>query len=321
MSISILGAGAFGTAMAVTLSKGREDVMLWGRDAAALQEMEKTRENLRYLQGIDIPKTVTLIHDVKAALASDIICLSVPMQQLSNVLLACGTDLNGKTLVACCKGIDLMTSEGPTALIKKHAPTAKAAVLTGPSFAHDIAKGLPTALTLACSDPTVRQSCQDRLSTSSLRIYTSGDVIGAELGGALKNVIAIACGATIGAGYGDSARAALMTRGYAEMCRIANTLGAKESTLSGLSGFGDLSLTCMSAGSRNFSYGLALGCGCSFDPSVTVEGVATAKAVLHHPKLQGADMPITRLVHHLSTGDVNVKEAMQELMSRPQKEE
>ncbi|MEK9979427.1 MAG: NAD(P)H-dependent glycerol-3-phosphate dehydrogenase, partial [Paracoccaceae bacterium] len=146
-------------------------------------------------------------------------------------------------------------------------------------------------------------------------------VIGAELGGALKNVIAIACGATIGAGYGDSARAALMTRGYAEMCRIANTLGAKESTLSGLSGFGDLSLTCMSEGSRNFSYGLALGGGRSFDPSVTVEGVATAKAVLHHPNLQGEDMPITRLVHHLSTGDVNVKEAMQELMSRPQKEE
>ena len=147
------------------------------------------------------------------------------------------------------------------------------------------------------------------------------DVIGAELGGALKNVIAIACGAAIGAGYGDSARAALMTRGYAEICRIANVLGAKSGTLSGLSGFGDLSLTCMSEGSRNFSYGVSLGNGLGFDPSVTVEGVSTAKAILNHPSLQDKDMPITRLVHNLSSGQVPVKDAMQELMSRPQKEE
>ena len=321
MMVSILGAGAFGTAIAVTLAKRQGTVTLWGRDKVSVSDMVKTRRNDCYLRSIDIPDNIVLTHHLDKALMSNIICLSVPMQQLTNVLNACGSNLSDKILVACCKGVDLTTSEGPTALIQKYAPDAIPAVLTGPSFAHDIAKGLPTALTLACVDPNARQICQDHLSTSTLRLYSSNDVIGAELGGALKNVIAIACGATIGAGYGDSARAALMTRGYAEICRIANVLGAKGGTLSGLSGFGDLSLTCMSEGSRNFSYGVSLGNGLGFDPSVTVEGVATAKAILNHPWLQGIDMPITRVVHNLSSGQVPVKEAMQELMSRPQKEE
>ena len=321
MMVSILGAGAFGTAIAVALAKRQGIVMLWGRDEVFVSDMAINRQNDRYLKGIDIPDNIALTYNLDEALASNIICLSVPMQQLSNILHACGPNLNHKILVACCKGIDLTTSDGPTALIRKYAPDAIAAVLTGPSFAHDIAKGLPTALTLACVDPDARQICQDHLSTSTLRIYSSSDIIGAELGGALKNVIAIACGATIGAGYGDSARAALMTRGYAEMCRIASALGAKGGTMSGLSGFGDLSLTCMSEGSRNFSYGVSLGSGCSFDPSVTLEGVATAKAILNHPSLQEQDMPITRLVQRLSSGQVCVKDAMQELMSRTQKEE
>ena len=321
MRISILGAGAFGTAMAVTLAKGRGAVTLWGRDKVSVSDMVKTRQNERYLRGIEIPDTVELSGNLEKALTSTIICLSIPMQQLSDVLNACRPILSNKILVACCKGVDLKTGKGPTALIQNYAPDAVPAVLTGPSFAHDIAKGLPTALTLACIDPNARQICQDHLSTSTLRVYASSDVIGAELGGALKNVIAIACGAAIGAGYGDSARAALMTRGYAEICQIANVLGAKRGTLSGLSGFGDLSLTCMSKGSRNFSYGVSLGNGLGFDPSVTVEGVSTAKAILNHPRLQDKDMPITRLVHHLSSGQVHVKDAMQELMSRPQKEE
>ena len=321
MMISILGAGAFGTAMAVTLAKGQGAVTLWGRDKVSVSDMVKTRRNDRYLRGIDIPDNIVLTHNLEKALTSNIICLSVPMQQLSNLLHACGPNLSSKILVACCKGVDLKISEGPSALIQNYAPDAFPAVLTGPSFAQDIAKGLPTALTLACVDPNARQICQDHLSSSTLRIYASSDVIGAELGGALKNIIAIACGATIGAGYGDSARAALMTRGYAEICRIANALGAKSGTLSGLSGFGDLSLTCMSEGSRNFSYGVSLGSGHSFDSSGTVEGVATAKAILNHPRLQDEDMPITRLVHHLVSGQVFVKDAMRELMSRPQKEE
>ena len=321
MMVSILGAGAFGTAMAVTLAKKQGSVTLWGRNEAFISYMATTRQNGRYLRGIDIPNNIALTHNLDEALNSDIICLTVPMQRLSNVLHGCRQNLTDKIVIACCKGVDLTTSEGPTALIHKYAPEAIAAILTGPSFAHDIAKGLPTALMLACVDPNARQTCQDHLSTATLRIYASNDVIGAELGGALKNVIAIACGATIGAGYGDSARAALMTRGYAEMCRIATALGANGSTLAGLSGFGDLSLTCMSEGSRNFSYGASLGNKSSFDLSVTVEGVATAKAILNHPRLQDEDMPITRLVYHLASGQMCVKDAMQELMSRPQKEE
>jgi glycerol-3-phosphate dehydrogenase (NAD(P)+) len=222
-------------------------------------------------------------------------------------------------LVACCKGIDLATLRGPLALIEARRPAAQVAVLTGPSFAADIARGLPTALTLATAGEG--KALQDLLSTPTLRLYRTDDVRGAELGGALKNVIAIAAGTVIGAGLGDSARAALMTRGYAEMVRLAMALGARAETLAGLSGLGDLVLTCTSTQSRNFRYGVALGKGEGFDPAVTVEGVATAHAVRQLAGGLGVDMPVTAMVDALALGQITLNDAIGQLMLRPLKQE
>jgi glycerol-3-phosphate dehydrogenase (NAD(P)+) len=222
-------------------------------------------------------------------------------------------------LVSCSKGIDLASGQGPTALIEAICPTARAMVLTGPSFAADIARGLPTALTLACR--TDAEALQAQLSTPTLRLYRTTDTTGAELGGALKNVIAIAAGVVIGAGLGDSARAALMTRGFAEMNRIATHLGARPETLAGLSGFGDLVLTCTSAQSRNFRFGHALGAGESFDAKTTVEGVATAKAVSILAKTHAIDMPVAAMIAALTESRITVSDAIQALMARPLKEE
>jgi glycerol-3-phosphate dehydrogenase (NAD(P)+) len=243
------------------------------------------------------------------------------MQHLAQFAQQFEAELTNKTLVACCKGIDLKTGSGPTSVLQSIVPDTPCAILTGPSFAHDIAAGLPTALTLACEDNDLCAQLQHDLSTANLRLYRSTDVIGAELGGALKNVIAIACGAAIGAGLGESARAALITRGFAEMQRMARAVGAKPETLSGLSGFGDLALTCASEGSRNFRFGISLGRGETFDPSVTVEGVATAKASLERAKTLGIDMPITAAVVAMIERSLTLKEAMDTLLARPLKEE
>ena len=195
------------------------------------------------------------------------------------------------------------------------------AVLTGPSFAADIANGLPTALTLACADEDVGHGLQTELSTPTLRLYRSADVVGAELSGALKNVIAIGCGAVMGAGLGDSARAALMTRGFAEIQRVAAAFGAQAETLMGLSGLGDLTLTCTSDQSRNYRLGLALGAGRDFDSSVTVEGAATAQALRRVARERGLDLPICACIADLVAGDVDMKGAMQQLLGRPLREE
>lgn len=194
-------------------------------------------------------------------------------------------------------------------------------MLTGPSFAADIARGLPTALTLACADASAAEEMQRVLTTSTLRLYRTTDVIGAELGGALKNIIAIAAGAAIGAGYGDSARASIVTRGFAEMGRLAGALGARPETLNGLSGLGDLVLTCTSEQSRNFRYGLALGAGRPFAQGTTVEGAATARAVSALARQKAIEMPISDLVAGLAEGRIAMKQALDILLNRPLKEE
>jgi glycerol-3-phosphate dehydrogenase (NAD(P)+) len=217
--------------------------------------------------------------------------------------------------------MELGTGKLPTGIIADCLPGATTAILTGPSFATDIAHGLPTALTLACAESPPGEALQQALTTPNIRIYRTSDVTGAELGGALKNVVAIAAGVAIGAGLGDSARAALMTRGFAEMTRMAVRLGARAETLSGLSGFGDLVLTCTSDQSRNYRFGLSLGRGEVFDPEVTVEGVATARAIRQQAESLGFDMPITAAVTTLVAGELKVSEAMDMLLSRPLKEE
>jgi glycerol-3-phosphate dehydrogenase (NAD(P)+) len=240
------------------------------------------------------------------------------MQALGKLLDTWPVAGTGQPLVACCKGVDLSTLRGPVALILSRRPEATAAILTGPSFATDIARGLPTALTLAMAEG---EALQEALSTPTLRLYRTDDVTGAELGGALKNVIAIAAGVVIGAGLGDSARAALMTRGYAEMVRLALALGARAETLAGLSGLGDLVLTCTSPQSRNFRYGFALGRGEVFDPKITVEGVATARAVVRLAGEKGIDMPVTAMVDALASGRTSLNDAVGQLMRRPLKQE
>ncbi|NBR34250.1 MAG: NAD(P)-dependent glycerol-3-phosphate dehydrogenase [Rhodobacteraceae bacterium] len=299
MTISVVGAGAFGTALAIALAREGRDVTLWARDKNAAEYMQRTRANDAKVQGVSFPSRIVVTSDFHVAAQNEIILR--------------------KALIACCKGFEVSTGIGPCGILET--VTDRVAILTGPSFAHDIARGLPTALTLAARDHALGQVLQTCLGTKSLRLYTTTDIVGAELGGALKNVIAIACGATMGAGLGESARAALMTRGYAEMLRMAKSLGAQPQTLSGLSGFGDLSLTCMSTGSRNYRFGVSLGRGEVFDASVTVEGAATANAALTKAKEFGLDMPITKAVDALVQGRIDVQAAIDILLTRPQKEE
>lgn len=315
MSIAIIGAGAFGTALALALS-ANGPVMLWGRETG----WAKGRENPR-LPGVALPDAVAVTGDLAQAADAGTLLLALPAQQLAGFLGDHAARLDGKRLVSTAKGIDLTRLTGPSALISDACPRATVAVLTGPSFAADIARGLPTALTLACADADAGRALQHALSTPVLRLYRTTDVAGAELGGALKNVIAIAAGTVIGAGLGDSARAAIITRGFAEMTRLAARLGARPETLTGLSGLGDLTLTCTSAQSRNFRFGRSLGAGADFDPTTTVEGAATARAVAALAARLGEDMPIAAMVARLAEGGVSVENAITALMTRPLKEE
>lgn len=321
MSIAVLGAGAFGTALAISLAAEGRSVLLWARSGDHAEQMQKERRNTRRLLEAQFPDSLSVSADLGSIKGISTVLLAVPMQQLAGFLAGNAEALTGKSLVACCKGIDLGSGQGPCAVITSALPDTTCAILTGPSFAHDIAAGLPTALTLACADSDLGEALQSQLSTSNLRLYRSRDVAGAELGGALKNVIAIACGAAIGAGLGESARAALITRGFAEMQRMASAIGAEPETLAGLSGFGDLALTCASEGSRNFRFGLALGKGVPFDSTITVEGAATAQAALTRAETLNIDMPITQAVVAMINRTLTLKEAMDSLLARPLKEE
>ena len=315
---AVIGAGAFGTALAVTQASQARPVILWGRDATAMHTMQASRENSRSLPGVTLPPALIATSDLTQAAQADVVLLSVPTQALRGFLTQHGTALAGATLVACCKGVERGTGLLPTQVITDVLPGTKTAVLTGPSFAADIGQGKPTALTFATTLPD-GAALQERLSTPTLRLYLSDDPIGAQLGGALKNVIALAAGMVIGADLGESARAALMTRGFAELVRLATAQGAHPETLWGLSGFGDLILTCSSEKSRNFSYGIQFAQGQADLHGKTVEGVMTAHAVSE----QGADMdlPVIHVVSTLLKGDISVPKAMEMLLGRPLKTE
>ncbi|WP_411891210.1 NAD(P)H-dependent glycerol-3-phosphate dehydrogenase [Yoonia sp. SDW83-1] len=320
MKIGVAGGGAFGTALGVALALDGNDILLWARNPDAVDRMQSGRTNPK-LPGVTLPDNMAFTATTDDLFTRDIILLAIPAQTLRDFLTTHRAHLDGKQLVACCKGIDLTRMTGPASTISDLVPDATAAVLTGPSFAADIARGLPTALTLACADDAMGAILQTALSTTALRLYRSTDTIGAELGGALKNVMAIASGVTIGAGLGDSARAALITRGFPEMQRLALELGADRATLLGLSGFGDLVLTCTSDQSRNYRYGLALGRGEDFDSGTTVEGAATARAVRQMAVDLDIDLPICTVVADLIEGNTDVPAALNALLSRPLKEE
>ncbi len=315
--IGVIGAGAFGTALAVAQASAGREVALWARDAGAVAAMAEARENAARLPGVNLPESIYPTADFGQA-ARGIVFLAVPTQSLRKVLETHENAISGSVLVACCKGVELGTGLLPTEVIADVLPDARAAVLTGPSFAADIAVGKPTALTLAATGSGVEE-LQEALSTRSLRLYLSDDLIGAQLGGALKNVIAIAAGVTVGAGLGESARAALMTRGFAEMTRHAEARGADSETLHGLSGLGDLVLTCTSEKSRNYRHGLALGAGTPPPAGTTVEGVATARALA--AAAPEDTLPVTSMVAALLDGRVTLEEAVELLLTRPLKRE
>ena len=317
--IAVAGAGAFGTALAVALC-GTRDVTLWGRDAEAMAAMTRTRTNPR-LPGVPLPPALALGSAPEVLARADTLLLAVPAQALRGFLADHAGALAGKPLVACGKGIDLETLDGPSAVLARAVPSALPLVLTGPSFAADIARGLPTALTLACADAEEGARLQALLSTPVLRLYRTTDLVGAELGGALKNVVAIACGACMGGGFGESARAALLTRGFAEMRRLASACGAEDGTLMGLSGLGDLVLTATSEGSRNYRYGVHLGRHEPLEPGVTVEGAATARATARLGQRLGLDLPVTQAVAALVEGRIDVPSALRGLLDRPLKAE
>lgn len=317
--IGVMGAGAFGTALAIALAKAGNPVTLWCRTATQADRMNAARVNDAYLPGAGFPESLVVTSQTEALGNCHTILVAVPLQQLRSAL----ADFSHVTmpLVACCKGLEVSTGLGATGIMAEMRPGGHHAILTGPSFGADIAIGRPTALTLACTDAGVGRMLQEQLTTPTLRLYRTTDTIGAELGGALKNVIAIACGAVIGAGLGDSARAATMTRGFAEMQRIGAVFGADTDTLAGLSGLGDLALTCTSDLSRNYRLGLSLGRDEPFDAAITVEGAATARALMEIAKQRSLDVPITQIVTRLLDGSTTIADAIETLMTRPLKEE
>lgn len=318
--LGVIGAGAFGTALAIAQAQAGRRVALWARDGAQAQAMAEDRVNEARLPGAALPEEITVTDDLTRAAQAPVLLLAVPTQALRGLLQTHAAALKGSVLVLCCKGIERGTGLLPTQVVADVLPGALSAVLTGPSFAADIASGKPTALTLATDAPQAA-TLQTGLATRNLRLYLSDDPMGAQLGGALKNVIAIAAGLTIGAGLGESARAALMTRGFAEIARLAEARGAQAATLWGLSGFGDLVLTCTSEKSRNYRHGLALGAGRAPEGGQTVEGVMTAHAITEAHEDAAGSLPVTAMVSAFLQGRVRIDEAIGLLLSRPLRHE
>jgi glycerol-3-phosphate dehydrogenase (NAD(P)+) len=317
--IAVLGAGAWGTALAV-LAAGRGPVTLWARDPMRAAAMQAGRENSR-LPGVRLPAGVTVTSDLPMA---DFLLVCVPMQHLRGLLHV--LPAGDTALVLCCKGLEASSLLLPPELVAALQPGRPVAVLTGPNFAHEVGAKLPAAAVLAADDAPLRAMLMNALSGPSFRLYGSADVMGAALGGAAKNVIAIAAGVVMGAGLGENARAALITRGLAEIARLAVALGGKAETVAGLSGLGDLLLTCTGAKSRNFSLGFELGRGRELAGILAArngvtEGVTTAPALLARAKAAGVDMPVTAAVAGLLAGGVGVAEMVAGLMGRALKDE
>lgn len=316
--VAILGAGAFGTALGIAFAAAGRRVVLWGRDPGRIAAMAAEGANGARLPGARFPTGLCPTADLAQAVAAPVQVLAVPMQALRGLVAALPPLAADATAVLACKGVERGTGLLPGQVLAELRPGLRQAVLTGPSFAADIAAGKPTALTLASTEAGA-EALQAALSTPALRLYLNDDPLGAQLGGALKNVVAIAAGIAMGAGLGDSARAALMTRGFAEMVRLAGAMGAQRETLFGLSGFGDLVLTCTSAQSRNFRHGLAIGAGRPSEPGVTVEGAATAQALVE--TRPDDDLPVTRTVAAVLAGGLSVPDAVGRLLARPLRRE
>ncbi|MBW8785443.1 MAG: NAD(P)-dependent glycerol-3-phosphate dehydrogenase [Novosphingobium sp.] len=320
-TIGVIGAGAWGTALAQVLAGDGTRVLLWAREPELVAEINRERRNSLFLSGADLAPGIHATNQIGELAPVAIILMSTPAQHLASVLGELGD--GPRDLVLCAKGIEAGTGRLMTDVARDVAPAAALAVLSGPTFAHEVAAGLPTAVTLACSGGDAQwRRLGAALARPVLRPYYSDDLIGAEIGGAVKNVLAIACGVVEGLGLGQNARAALIARGYAEMLRFGIARGARSETLAGLCGLGDLVLTCTSTASRNFTLGKALGEGMSAAEALSgklsvAEGAHTAPVLAELAERDGIAMPIVTAVCRLLAGEAPAAQVVADLLARP----
>jgi len=325
--VAVLGAGSWGTALAVQLARVGNEVRLWGRDAAALETMRETRVNARYLPSAPFPGTLVAEPDLERALAAaSTVLVVVPSHAFRATLASLATHAEtvgpGFGLAWATKGLELASGELPHRVARATLPeVVRLAVLSGPTFATEVGEGLPTAMTVAASDTGFARELSVRLSSAAFRVYTGGDMIGVEVGGAVKNALAIAAGLSDGLGYGANARVALITRGLREMTRFGVALGADTATFAGLAAMGDLVLTCTDDQSRNRRMGLALARGLAPDAAAAeigqvVEGVKAARAVHEQARRLGVEMPIVEQVYRIVHEGVDPREAVRTLLAR-----
>ncbi len=322
--ISVLGGGAWGTALALTCARAGRSVTLWEFDAGNAEHLASKRES-RFLPGVRLDDGIKVTRALGEAARADAILLVVPAQAMRSTVKALAQTVTaGTPLIACAKGIEHGTHKFMTEIVAECAPRTEPAILSGPSFAIDVARGLPTAVTLAANDAALAETLAHAINTATFRPYHSTDVRGVEIGGAAKNVLAIAAGIVTGRGLGASAAAALTTRGFAELSRFGRAFGAKPETMTGLSGLGDLILTCSSPQSRNFSCGVALGKGETADAAAhgkLAEGVFTAPVLLEMARAKNIEMPIASAVAAVLANKMTVDEAIESLLTRPLKAE
>ena len=326
-TVGIVGAGAWGTALAQVAASGGRRVTLWAFEAEVVAGIARDRINAAFLPDVALHPAIAPSTDLAAAAACAVVLIVTPAQHVRATLRQLAPHLApGKPVVMCAKGIERGTLALMTDVLAKEVPHARAAVLSGPGFARDVARGLPTATTIACADDALGRALVATLGQATFRPYLTDDLIGAEIGGAVKNVIAIACGIAEGRGLGDGARAALITRGFAELSRLGRAMGARQDTLNGLCGLGDLVLTCASQTSRNTSLGAALASGRSAtavlaERTSVAEGAASAPAVMALAARHGIDMPICAAVDAVVDGRIDVDAAIEALLARPFREE
>lgn len=321
MTIGVIGGGAWGTALAqVAAQDGTAPVVLWAREAEAVEAINSQHCNTQFLPGIDLAPSIRASSDLSALSDCEFILVVAPAQHVRTVLTA--APVGTKPIILCAKGIEAGSGLLMSEVAAEVCPGAPIAVLSGPTFAHEVAQGLPTAVTLACEDMALADMLCGRIRRPTFRPYMSSDVIGAEIGGAVKNVLAIACGVVEGARLGQNARAAIIARGFAEMRRFGLARGARIETLTGLSGLGDLVLTCNSISSRNFSFGKGLGEGRSAaellaDRHTIAEGAFTAPVLREAARAAGVDMPLVEAVCTLLDGGASVAEVISSALARP----
>jgi len=326
-TVGVIGGGAWGTALAQVCARAGREVILWAREPEVVESINAAHENATFLKGVPLDPAIRATGAMADLAVADLILAVPPAQHMRSTLSAFAARArDGLPILLCSKGIEQGSLKLMTEVLAETIPQAQAAVLSGPSFAGEVARGLPTAVTLACPEAGCAEDLAEAIATPTFRPYFATDMIGAEAGGAVKNVLAIACGIVEGRGLGRSAHAALITRGFSELTRLAVALGGEAETVAGLCGLGDLVLTCSSPQSRNMSVGLALGGGQTLAEALAgklsvAEGVASAPAVRDLARKLGVETPICEAVAAILAGEVGVDDAIRGLLSRPLREE